>query len=132
MGRACPTYKANHNAKIRLSECSKRSSNSHHKITARLIKDSSIGELTFRHRQGQRTDTCQHVTSLDHFCGAGYLCIIQKKKKDSSITWLGCKDLGPLTFLDFSNCGEIFVIDPKLPMKDNLVKTYIKRFLNIL
>jgi len=49
--------------------------------------------------------------------------------KESIITWLGCNDLGPLTFLDFSNCGEIFVINPMLPIKDNLVKTYMKRFL---
>lgn len=35
-------------------------------------------------------------------------------------TWLGCKALGPLTFLDFSNCGEIFVMYPYAAMKDSL------------
>ena len=38
--------------------------------TVTWIRIPVTGELTFRHRQKQRTDTWQHVTSLDHFCGA--------------------------------------------------------------
>lgn len=39
------------------------------------------------------------------------------------LTWLGCRALGPLTFLDFSNCGEIFVMCPTVPMYESLAKT---------
>ena len=38
--------------------------------TATWVRIPATGELTFRHRQGQRTDTWQHVTSLDHLCEA--------------------------------------------------------------
>lgn len=43
------------------------------------------------------------------------------------LTWLGCKALGPLTFLDFSNCGEIFVIKPKVAMYESLATACKKR-----
>ena len=39
------------------------------------------------------------------------------------LTWLGCKALGPLTFLDFSNCGLTLVIWPKALINDNLCTT---------
>jgi len=62
-------------------------------------------------------------------------CSIQKPmqhKNDMSrrfatgfqLTWLGCKALGPLTFLDFSNCGWTLVIWPKALIKDNLCSTW--------
>jgi len=43
------------------------------------------------------------------------------------LTWLGCKALGPLTFLDFSNCGETLVMWPIAPINDNLCNTCEKR-----
>ncbi|WZZ17745.1 hypothetical protein YC2023_110834 [Brassica napus] len=40
-------------------------------------------KMLYRHRQGQRTDTWQHVTSLDHFCGARIPLYNSKKRKDA-------------------------------------------------
>ena len=48
--------------------------------TATWIRIPATGKLTFRYRQGQRTDTWQHVTSLDHFCGARIPLYNSKKK----------------------------------------------------
>ena len=48
--------------------------------TATWIRITTTGELTFRHRQGQRTDTWQHVTSLDHFCEVRIPLYNSKKK----------------------------------------------------
>lgn len=44
------------------------------------IQISATGELAFRHRQGHRIDTWQHVTSLDHFGGAKIPLYNSKKK----------------------------------------------------
>ncbi|WZY80378.1 hypothetical protein YC2023_026762 [Brassica napus] len=49
--------------------------------TATWVRIPATGELTFRHRQGQRTDTWQHVTSLDHLCGARIPLYNSKKKR---------------------------------------------------
>ena len=49
--------------------------------TATWVRNPATGELTFRHRQGQRTDTWQHVTSLDHFCEVRIPLYNSKKKK---------------------------------------------------
>ncbi|KAL0743497.1 hypothetical protein Bca4012_085010 [Brassica carinata] len=49
--------------------------------TATWVRIPATGELTFRHRQGQRTDTWQHVTSVDHFCRTRIPLYNSKKKK---------------------------------------------------
>ena len=49
--------------------------------TATWVRIPATGELTFWHRQGQMTDTWQHVTSLDHLCGARIPLYNSKKKK---------------------------------------------------
>ena len=49
--------------------------------TATWVRIPVTGELTFRHRQRQRTDTWQHVTNLNHFCGAR-IPLYNSKKKD--------------------------------------------------
>lgn len=52
---------------------------------------------------------------------------ISKKCTDITLTWLGCKARGPLTFRDFSNCGFVLVIWPRHPIKDNLASTCLER-----
>ena len=55
--------------------------------TATWVRVPATGELTFRHRQGQRTDTWQHVTSLDHLCGARIPLYNSKKKRSWMESW---------------------------------------------
>ena len=52
--------------------------------TATWIRIPATGELTFRHRQGHKTDTWQHMTSLDHLCEARIPPYNSKKKKSRS------------------------------------------------
>ena len=48
--------------------------------TVTWVRIPATGELTFRHRKGQMTDTWQHVTSLDQLCGVRILLYNSKKK----------------------------------------------------
>lgn len=65
-----------------------------------------------------------HIYSDIHHVKGG---TFSKRCKDITLTWLGCKALGPLTFRVFSNCGLILVIWPRHPIKDNLANTCHKR-----
>ena len=51
--------------------------------TAIWVRIPTTEELTFWYRQGQKTDMCQHVISMDHFCGA-MIPLYNSKKKNFS------------------------------------------------
>ena len=52
--------------------------------TAIWVRIPTTGELTVRHRQGHKTDTWQHVTSLHHLCGARISLYNSKKEVPTS------------------------------------------------
>ena len=56
--------------------------------TVTWVRIPATGELTFRYRKGQMTDTWQHVTSLDQLCGVRILLYNSKKKIDVAIALL--------------------------------------------